>query len=125
MQILTSVCSHADFVKLYSRIALPTANCHFLMRIDCHFFFVTRNTVKSNHVVQWFQAAEKRQVMCLLNVIGTRGRAVYDAMQFAANGDNLKSAIVKKKFEEHCIPKQNELIERDWFNARTQISRVV
>ena len=51
---------------------------------------------------------EKRQVMCLLNVIGVRGRAVYDAMQFAAAGDNLKFAIVKKKFEEHCIPKQNK-----------------
>ena len=58
--------------------------------------------------------------MCLLNVIGARGRAVYDAMQFAADGDNLKFAIVKKKFEEHCIPKQNKLIERDRFNARTQ-----
>ena len=63
---------------------------------------------------------EKRQVMCLLNVIGECGRAVYDAMQFAAVGDNLKFAIVKKKFEEHCIPKQNELSERDRFNARTQ-----
>ena len=55
--------------------------------------------------------------MCLLNVIGAHGRAVYDAMQFAAVGDNLKFAIVKKKFEDHCIPKQNE---RDRFNARTQ-----
>ena len=43
-----------------------------------------------------------------------------DAMQFAAVSDNLKFAIVKKKFEEHCIPKQNELIARDRFNARTQ-----
>ena len=42
---------------------------------------------------------EKRQVMCLLNVIGARGRAVYNAMQFTADGDNLKFAIVKKKFE--------------------------
>ena len=63
---------------------------------------------------------EKRQVMCLLNVIGGRGRAVYDTMQFAKDGKKLKFDVVKKKFEEHRIPKQNELIERDRFNARTQ-----
>ena len=63
---------------------------------------------------------EKRQVMCLLNVIGARGRAVCDAMQFAEDGDKLKIDVVKKKFEEHCIPKQNKLIERDRFNVRTQ-----
>ena len=50
--------------------------------------------------------------MCLLNVIGARGCAVYDMMQLAKDGDKLKSDVVKKKFEEHCIPKQNELIKR-------------
>ena len=58
--------------------------------------------------------------MYLLNVIGRSGRAVYDTVQFAKDGNKLKFDVVKKKFEEHCIPKQNKLIERDRFNARTQ-----
>ena len=48
---------------------------------------------------------EKWQVMCLLNVIGACGRAVYDAMQIAKDGNKLKFDFVKKKFEEHCISK--------------------
>ena len=48
---------------------------------------------------------ERQQVMCSLNVIGARGRVVYDAMQFTEDDNQLKIDVVKKKFAEHCIPK--------------------
>ena len=41
-------------------------------------------------------------------------------MQFTEDDNKLKIDVVKKKFAEHCIPRQNELIERDWFNTRTK-----
>ena len=71
--------------------------------------------------MQWVSTkSPKKASHVFAKVIGACGRAVYDAMQFAEDGDKLKIDVVKKMFEEHCIPKQNKLIERDQFNARTQ-----
>lgn len=63
---------------------------------------------------------EKRRVMILLNFIGRRGRAIYDTFQFENGADKHKLKPVLDKFEEHCIPKQNELLERQRFYERKQ-----
>ena len=64
---------------------------------------------------------DKRKVMCLLNIIGASGRAVYDTFVFDPPADNLKLVPVLAKFEGHCIPKQNEMLERHRFSERKQL----
>ena len=53
---------------------------------------------------------EKRQTMCFLNVIGPRGRAVYDTLELTAVTDKLKIRPVMDKFEAHCVSRQNEVL---------------
>lgn len=62
---------------------------------------------------------EKRKTSTLLNVIGPRGRAVYDTFEYDENESCEDLATVLEKFEKHCIPRQNELIERQKFYDRT------
>lgn len=64
--------------------------------------------------------ADKRKTMTLLNVIGARGRAVYETFTFEDAADRHKLQTVLTKFETHCIPKQNELLERQRYYARHQ-----
>ena len=71
---------------------------------------------------------EKRETNTLLNVIGPRGRAVYDTFEYDEGESFEDLATVLEKFENICIPRQNELIEsrsfmtepwakvRVWFN---------
>lgn len=64
----------------------------------------------------------KRKVSCLLNLAGTRARAVFDTFHFANDADKQNLEIVMNKFEGHCIPKVNELLERERFYRRKQLS---
>jgi hypothetical protein len=63
---------------------------------------------------------QKRQVKVLLNLIGANGRAVYETFTFQSNEDNRTLKEVCDAFSDHCIPKQNELLERQIFRQRQQ-----
>ena len=47
---------------------------------------------------------EKRRIMILLNLIGRRGRAIYDTFQYAEGEDKTKIAVVWTSLKNTVIP---------------------
>ena len=66
---------------------------------------------------------DKRKVNCFLNVAGARARDVFDSLQSNNEDDRWTLDAVLEKFSEHCIPKVNELLERERFRNRKQQTR--
>ena len=64
--------------------------------------------------------SQRRQIMALLNIIGARGRAVHETFTFESTEANRTLVEVCGAFEQHCIPQQSELLERQIFRLRKQ-----
>ena len=63
---------------------------------------------------------EVAKVKMFLYLIGTRGREIYETMNFEQAAENRTLKIVLDAFDKYCNPKRNETVERYRFNRRDQ-----
>ena len=63
---------------------------------------------------------EERQVATLLAVIGKKANQVFRTFTWASEGDAKKIAPALKRFEDYCIPRENNIYKRFLFFTRDQ-----
>ena len=66
------------------------------------------------------EKADNIKTNIFLHVVGQSGLELYNTLTFDKEGDELKLKEVLKKFEAHCSPKTNEVVERYKFNQCIQ-----